>query len=52
MEESGLIDIPNPGLEFIDATTSSLAGSALTLTIEGNRPLLVEIEALTTYTKF
>ena len=52
MEESGLIDIPNPGLEFIDATTSSLAGSALTLTIEWNRPLLVEIEALTTYTKF
>lgn len=52
MEESGLIDLPNPGLEFIDATTSSLAGSALTLTIEGNRPLLIEIEALTTYTKF
>lgn len=52
MEEAGLVDIPNPGLEFIDATTSSLAGSVLTLTIEGNRPLLVEIEALTTYTKF
>ncbi len=52
MEESGLIDLPNPGLEFIDANTSSLAGSALTLTIEGNRPLLIEIEALTTYTKF
>jgi DNA repair protein RadA/Sms len=52
MEESGLIDIPNPGLEFIDASTSKLAGSALTLTIEGNRPLLIEIEALTTYTKF
>ena len=52
MEESGLIDFPNPGLEFIDATTSKLPGSALTLTIEGNRPLLIEIEALTTYTKF
>lgn len=52
MEEGGLIDIPNPGLEFIDASTSKLAGSALTLTIEGNRPLLIEIEALTTYTKF
>lgn len=52
MEESGLIDIPNPGLEFIDASTSKLPGSALTLTMEGNRPLLIEIEALTTYTKF
>lgn len=52
MEEHGLIDIPNPGLEFIDASTSKLPGSALTLTIEGSRPLLIEIEALTTYTKF
>ena len=30
----------------------SLSGSALTFTIDGNRPLLVEIEALTTGTKF
>jgi DNA repair protein RadA/Sms len=52
MEESGLVDLPNPGLEFIDRHTSDLPGSSLTLTIEGNRPLLIEIEALTTYTKF
>lgn len=52
MEEKWLIDLPNPGLEFIDPESSELAGSALTFTIEGNRPLLVEIEALTTYTKF
>lgn len=52
MEETWLIDLPNPGLEFIDPESSSLAGSALTFTIEWNRPLLVEIEALTTYTKF
>lgn len=39
-------------MEFIDPESSELAGSALTFTIEGNRPLLVEIEALTTYTKF
>jgi DNA repair protein RadA/Sms len=52
MEEDGLIDIPNPWLEFIDANSTRLAGSALTLTIDGNRPLLIEIEALTTYTKF
>ncbi len=52
MEESWLIDLPNPGLEFIDATTSTLSWSALTLTVEWNRPILVEIEALTTYTKF
>ena len=52
MEERWLVDLPNPWLEFIDDATNSLAGSALTFTIEGNRPLLVEIEALTTYTKF
>ena len=39
-------------MEFIDETTNHLPGSALTLTIEGNRPILIEIEALTTYTKF
>lgn len=52
MEENGLIDLPNPGLEFIDQESSVLSGSALTFTIEGNRPILIEIEALTTYTKF
>ena len=39
-------------MEFIDENNFSLSGSALTMTIEGNRPILVEIEALTTYTKF
>lgn len=52
MQENGLVDLPNPGMEFIDESSALLSGSALTFTIEGNRPLLIEIEALTTYTKF
>lgn len=52
MESTGLVDLPNPGLEFVDEVTTRLPGSALSLTIEGNRPLLIEIEALSTYTKF
>jgi DNA repair protein RadA/Sms len=52
MDEDGLVDLPNPGLEFIDQENTTLSGSALTFTIDGNRPLLVEIEALTTHTKF
>lgn len=52
MESSGLKDLTNPGMEFIDTDNFSLSGSALTLTIEWNRPILVEIEALTTSTKF
>lgn len=51
MEEVGLVDIPNPGLEFISDDSEAL-GSALSITMEGTRPLIVETEALTTYTKF
>jgi DNA repair protein RadA/Sms len=52
MEEKWLIDLPNPGMEFIDTTDSLLAWSVLTFSMEWNRPILIEIEALTTYTKF
>jgi len=52
MDEHGLSDIKNPGLAFVTKERESLTGSALSMTIEGSRPLLIEIEALTTYTKF
>ncbi len=52
MTEHGLIDLPNPWMEFIDAENMKLAGSALTMAMEWNRPILIEVEALTTYTKF
>lgn len=52
MDEHGLSDIKNPGLAFVTADRETLTGSALTMTMEGSRPILVEIEALTTYTKF
>lgn len=52
MDSDWLKDLSNPGMEFIDENNFSLSGSALTMTIEWNRPILVEVEALTTYTKF
>ncbi len=52
MEEKGLIDLPNPGLEFISSESQNLVGAALTMALEWNRPILIEIEALTTSTKF
>ncbi|MDD2916541.1 MAG: DNA repair protein RadA [Candidatus Gracilibacteria bacterium] len=52
MTETGLIDIANPGLEFVDQENEHLSGSALGITLEGNRPIVIEIEALSTYTKF
>ncbi len=51
MWETGLVDIPNPGLEFISDETDTV-GSALSVTMEWTRPLIIETEALTTYTKF
>jgi DNA repair protein RadA/Sms len=52
MTELGLQDIVNPWLEFSGSNREHLIGSALAMTLEGTRPLVVEIEALTTYTKF
>lgn len=51
MWDSWLIDIPNPGLEFISDETDTI-WSALSVTMEWTRPLVVETEALTTYSKF
>ena len=51
MWDIGLEDISNPWLEFISPGEETI-GSALSLTMEWNRALVVETEALTTYTKF
>lgn len=51
MWDTGLIDIPNPGLEFISDEVDTI-GSALSVTMEWTRPLVIETEALTTYSKF
>lgn len=52
MWERGLIDIPNPGLEFTSKNHQDVIWSTMSATIEWNRALIVEIEALTSYTKF
>lgn len=51
MGDTGLIDIPNPWLEFISDEVDTI-GSALSITMEWTRPLVIETEALTTYSKF
>ena len=51
MDENWLKDIKNPWLEFVNSKDESI-GSSLSITIEGNRPIVVETESLTTYTKF
>ena len=52
MNENGLEDLKNPGLEFINSDNQNINWSAIAVSMEWNRPILIEIEALTTYTKF
>ncbi|MFK7780691.1 MAG: DNA repair protein RadA [Candidatus Gracilibacteria bacterium] len=51
MTDKGLTDLKNPGLEFVNSVEPTI-GSSLSITIEGTRPLIVETESLTMYTKF
>ncbi|MFC2008316.1 DNA repair protein RadA [Chloroflexota bacterium] len=52
MREQGLAEVANPSQAFISQRGSEAIGSAIVSTLEGTRPLLVEIQALTTPTSF
>ncbi|MBL4587926.1 DNA repair protein RadA [Candidatus Babeliales bacterium] len=51
MEEKGLVPVSNINQQLLDQTSES-PGSALVCTIEGTRPLLLELQALTVESKF
>jgi len=46
MTERGLKGVANPSALFLSQHTESVPGSAIVATLEGSRPLLVEIQAL------
>jgi DNA repair protein RadA/Sms len=52
MKEKGMIEVANPSQAFLSQRGEGAVGSAVVSTIEGSRPLLVEIQALTTTTSF
>lgn len=52
MHDSGLVEVNNPSALFMSAGDGMGSGSALAVTVEGTRPLLVEIQALSTRTSF
>ncbi|MDP7286198.1 MAG: magnesium chelatase domain-containing protein, partial [Dehalococcoidales bacterium] len=52
MKENGLIEVDNPSRAFLSQRWGEAMGSAVVPTLEGSRPLLVEIQALTTLTSF
>ena len=52
MGESGLREVANPSEVFLEERTKGIAGSVIVPTVEGTRPLLVEVQALVTPTSF
>jgi DNA repair protein RadA/Sms len=52
MGEQGLEEVPNPSEAFLAERLPSVPGSAIAVTLEGSRPLLVEVQALCSTTSF
>ena len=52
MVESGLKEVDNPSELFLSEKPDNVPGSIVTVSLEGTRPLLVEIQALVTASSF
>ena len=52
MEETGLKDVLNPSKLFLSDYNSNISGNAVVCTIEGSRPLLIEVQALVTNSNY
>lgn len=52
MDEKGLRELKNPSERIIESRPKNSFGSCLTVTIEGNRPILMEVQALVNTSPF
>ncbi len=52
MAEKGMVEVRNPSEAFLAERLPNSAGSAIAVTMEGTRPILVEVQALTSATTF
>lgn len=52
MREGGMIEVTNPSEAFLAERLVNAAGSAIAVTMEGTRPILVEVQGLTSPTQF
>jgi DNA repair protein RadA/Sms len=52
MGSRGLVEVTNPSEAFLAERLPNAAGSTIAVTLEGTRPLLVEIQALASTTSF
>jgi DNA repair protein RadA/Sms len=52
MAERGMVEVRNPSEAFLAERLPNSAGSAIAVTMEGTRPILVEVQALTSTSSF
>lgn len=52
MRERGMVEVSNPSEAFLAERMVNAPGSAIAVTMEGTRPLLVEVQGLTSHTSF
>jgi len=52
MKSQGLVEVDNPSQAFLSERATGAVGSVVVPTMEGTRPILVEIQALTNPTSF
>lgn len=50
MREDGLAEVKNPSLAMLEGRPSNAAGTAVVCTLEGTRPMLLEVQALVSNT--
>ncbi len=52
MQERGMVEVPNPSEVFLAERMVNAPGSAIAVTMEGTRSLLVEVQALASHSSF
>jgi DNA repair protein RadA/Sms len=52
MKNEGLVEVANPSAAFLEERLPNAAGSTIAVTMEGTRPILVEVQALASPTSF
>ena len=52
MKQGGLVEVANPSEVFLEERLRGATGSSVVVSLEGTRPILVEIQALVTPTAF
>lgn len=52
MQGQGMVEVPNPSEAFLAERVVNAPGSTIAVTMEGTRPVLVEVQALTSPTAF